>query len=454
MIGKNFIFDGNPIPYSTAEGSANGWLLDFNWNPPSVRNNTLSRQDFHGVVSHPTFAEGRLISVRGEIFHVDKASRGTIRKTIQNIFKLENFPSRDNQFKTLQFTDDDDTDWFIRAKVYTLPDITHERGDVIAQVFFQLFAEDPLIRSVDLQSVTGNYGLIGGISLPTTLPVALNSSLNSFVATNDGNFASPAKITITVDDAIGLNQNVIQYQTVMDDTKIVGSSASNEKFSYKFTAQEDKIGALTVAVAKNGNPTDYLRIALYSDDGAGKPNFLLKKIDVLGSSLSTGTSGDFANLDLLTEIFDYDVTIGVDYHIVIERSGALDAGDYYYIGVSSVNDGNANMLISSVWTAQPNQLYFKVHRPNSLINPKIYNLTTGKFFGINQTLYKNNTLIIDTDEVTAEIDGINVLADRADGSNWIFLIESGNAFLLTGDNFDFSHQDNASALVEYYHTRM
>ena len=88
------------------------------------------------------------------------------------------------------------------------------------------------------------------------------------------------------------------------------------------------------------------------------------------------------------------------------------------------------------------------------MNPKVYNLTTGKFFGITTTVRPGETLEIDADAVTAELDGVNVLASRISGSNWIFLSPGNNAILLTGDNFDWSNQDKAQLEVEYYHTRM
>lgn len=454
MIGKDFIFDGNAIPYSTAEGIVAGYLLDFDWTTPATRNNTQSRQDFHGTISSPTFAEGRLINVRGEIFDSLKADRGTIRKTIQDIFRLENFPTRDNQFKILQFTDDDGEDWFIRAKVYTLPEFTHERGAPIIPVSFQLYSEDSLIRSVELQAASGDYGLLGGIAIPVDLPTALSSALNSFEVTNNGNFASPATLTITVSDEIGVNQNIVQYHTDMNMTLAFGQNSNNFAAGYKFEAQESKLGAITVALGKQGSPTDSVRIALYSDDGGGLPNELLAENTIEGSSISAVAGGDYANLDIIAVVLDYDLSIGTDYHVVIDRTGNWNSSNYYRCGISNVDDGNSTLRTAGVWGVDNAPMYVKIQRPNSILNPKVYNLTDGKFFGVTGAFYKDDVLIFDTEERTAEVNDSSVLANRIAGSNWLFVNDGDNAFLLTGDNFDFAHQDQASLQVDYYHTRM
>ena len=67
MLGKDFIFNGLTIPWSKAQGIAAGWYADVDWKSVAVRNFQTPRQDFHGTVSAPTFMEGRLITVSGEI---------------------------------------------------------------------------------------------------------------------------------------------------------------------------------------------------------------------------------------------------------------------------------------------------------------------------------------------------------------------------------------------------
>ena len=288
MIGSLFIFDGVSIPYTAAQGRAAGWYADVIWTSPATRNFTRPRQDFHGTISKPTFAEGRLIEVRGEIFSTTKLTRGTVKNTVANLFLIESFPAEGTEFKRLEFTDDDGTAWFIMAKVYTMPTYEHERGEPVIRFMCQLYAQDPLVKSSVLQTASGNYGLWGGGTLPITLPDDLVGAINSISCANNGNFAAPAKLTIT--------------------------------------------GEIT--------------------------------------------------------------------------------------------------------------------------NPKIYNLTTGRYFKINTTMNAGDVLIIDTDEATAELNGVNALGDRAAGSNWLYVNSGTNYFLLTGDNFDFDDQSKATLQVDWYHTKL
>jgi len=288
MLGKNFIYDGVAIPYTAAEGRAAGWYADILWTTPAVRNVQISRQDFHGAISRPTFADGRLIQIRGEIFDTAKADRGTIRNTIANLFLIEAFPTESNELKKLEFTDDDGTEWFIWAKVYELPEYEHERGDAIINFFLQLYAPSPLILSKEMESESGIYGVWGGVVLPVELPFALDDAINSFECVNSGNFAAPAKITVT----------------------------------------------------------------------------------------------------------------------------------------------------------------------GEISNPKIFNLTTGKYFEFTMEMVADDVLIIDTDQNVATLNGVNVLADRAAGSNWLFVNSGTNIFVLTGDDFDIDDQSKATIEIEWYNTKL
>jgi hypothetical protein len=230
-----------------------------------------------------------LINVSGEIFNTEKTNRGTIRNIVKNLFQIVDFPSSENETKELHFTDDDNTEWFIRCKVYAMPQYTNSRAFPVINFNVQLFAQDPLVRSKNKKTGSGNYGRYGGITLPTVLPIALSSSLNSFIVTNAGNFASPVKAT-----------------------------------------------------------------------------------------------------------------------------------------VKAVTD--------------------------NILNPKVWNLTTGFYFKLDRDLLVGETLVIDTDQIipTAEVDGVNALANRASGANFLYAISGDNNFLLTGDNFEVSDQSKATLDIEFY----
>ncbi|MES2395073.1 MAG: hypothetical protein V4549_03680 [Bacteroidota bacterium] len=288
MIGKDFVFDGVSIPYTTAEGKAAGWYADVKWTGVATRNFTTSRQDFHGTIAKPTFADGKVIDISGEIFSTAKTSRGAAKNIIADLFKVLDFPSEDNELKHLEFTDDDGTDWYIVCKVYTMPQYDHQRGEPVITFSTQLYAPDPLILSAQLQTSNGIYGLWGGIHLPVELPIDLSGAINSLECVNSGNFAAKAKITIVGD----------------------------------------------------------------------------------------------------------------------------------------------------------------------ILNPKIYNLTSGRFFQLNISMVAGDILIIDTESVTAELNGVSVLGDRADGSNWLFVNSGTNHFLLGGGDFDYNAQNKATILIEWHDTKI
>ena len=125
MIGKNFIYNGVAIPYSAEEGRNSGWYADVLWTGMPTRNIVNPRQDWHGSISKPTFADGKIIQINGQIFSTSKVTRGTVKNTVANLFKIEDFPDEVNELKKLEFTDDDDTDWFIMCKAYTMPEYQH-----------------------------------------------------------------------------------------------------------------------------------------------------------------------------------------------------------------------------------------------------------------------------------------------------------------------------------------
>lgn len=452
MIGKNFIFNGNAIPYTKAEGLAAHWYADVDINAVSTRTNITPRQDYHGVRANPTFGEGRLVRVSGEIFSATKSVRGSARQEIESFFPLQTFPSIDEELKVLQFKDDDGSDWFLNCKVYTLPAYNHlERGGPIIDFDFNLYAPDPIIRSLTQESETGNYGLSGGISLPAELPAALSSVVNEFLCTNNGNIGSPATITITVSEDIESDQNIAQSQEYSDGQQPFGTSSTEDAFGFIFTANLEKFGGVTLKFAKEGSPGDAVRVSLYTESG-GLPDTLVASVEVDPTSFPA--TSDYTLFQENTVLFTEDITDGVDYIVIVERTGAFDAVNYYRIASYGVDNSTGLERTSSAWTTWANQVFYRIHYQNSIVNPKILNLTTNRYFQLNRTLYTGQSLVIDSNESTAEVDGVNAMADRGDGSNFIYILPGANYLVLLGDNYEVNHQDMATATVDFYHTRL
>lgn len=288
MLGKNFSYRGTTFPWTAAEGRANGWYADVDWTNVPTQNPDQPRQDYHGVIAYPTLSRGRIVEVSGQIFSSSKAARGAIEDALSSLFRLEDFPVLGSGFYDLSFDDDTGNSWNISVKVASVIKFDHARGEPIINFTVNLFSEDGKIRSQSINEENGIYGLYGGFPLSTELPVALDDSVNTFTATNDGTIGAEAKITITGD----------------------------------------------------------------------------------------------------------------------------------------------------------------------IVNPKIVNITNGRFFGLDLTVSSGETLIIDTAELTAEKNTVNVLANRSSGSNWLYVSPGENTFVLVGDNFDIDDQSKASIKLEWYHTKL
>lgn len=115
-------------------------------------------------------------------------------------------------------------------------------------------------------------------------------------------------------------------------------------------------------------------------------------------------------------------------------------------------DGNLNAIsVSNSGTIAANST---ITIEGDIINPRIYHVATGNYFGLNITLTSGEVLVIDTEALTAEVDGVNVFANRQSGSNWLYIPPGSNQYILTGDDFNFDDQDKATIKMNWYHTKL
>lgn len=235
MIGKNYFYKSSAIPTFKDDAISSGWIAtDIDWNPPTIENSQINRQDYHGVVSNPTISRGRIIEISGIIYGKNKLERGLRRNIVNSLFQLEGFPLQGEGFYDLEFEDDDGTAKKISAKVFAKPDYENDQGNVIVAFSLQLFSQDGLIRSQALVKESGGYGQIGGVFLPTTLPASLDGSIGKFSITNSGDFDAQVRATITGDI---VNPKIINLTTGMffriertittSDTLIIDTSANS-----------------------------------------------------------------------------------------------------------------------------------------------------------------------------------------------------------------------------------
>lgn len=99
------------------------------------------------------------------------------------------------------------------------------------------------------------------------------------------------------------------------------------------------VNAVELRVRAVGAPSDSLRVSLYTDS-AGAPGTLLEQATIAGSSLTDGiewVSIPFANTTALA--------YGTTYGLVIDRTGTMDADDFYEVEI----DTDAGYSRGALW---------------------------------------------------------------------------------------------------------
>lgn len=121
----------------------------------------------------------------------------------------------------------------------------------------------------------------------------------------------------------------------------LGSAASTERRSQRFYLT-GTVAYVQLSVRKVGSPADTLTVELYADSGGNPTGSALASASVAGADISTTVDWEsFTPLDLA-------LTTGSAYHIVVRRSGAVDASNYYEIQTGTIttygyNDGGSNV---------------------------------------------------------------------------------------------------------------
>ena len=92
-----------------------------------------------------------------------------------------------------------------------------------------------------------------------------------------------------------------------------------------------------VKLYKIGNPTDNFQATIYSDNGSGKPNAsLMTALALSGKLITSSTNGAWYYISGTTVA----LTAGTQYHLVFNRSGAIDGANYYSLKAAGSSYGN------------------------------------------------------------------------------------------------------------------
>ena len=96
----------------------------------------------------------------------------------------------------------------------------------------------------------------------------------------------------------------------------------------------------------------------------------------------------------------------------------------------------------------------KITISGEILNPKITNLSTGDFWRVEENISAPDILVIDTFSQAVKKNGVDVLASRSAGSNWLHHYAGTNFFLLSGDDFSLDDTEKANFSLSFFDARL
>lgn len=167
-----------------------------------------------------------------------------------------------------------------------------------------------------------------------------------------------------VRQAVGLD-NIDAYSGNVGDKQTnfgvadqsIGDIIARTKIAQQIiTTAHGRRNSIKLRIKKVGSPVDNLQIQLFSDSGSNTPSATSISIlaTIAGSSLTT--SYVETTISFTGNVLDPNAK----YHVVISRSGAIDASNYYKIDTGNKGDydGLSNSYNGSSWSANSNKFYF------------------------------------------------------------------------------------------------
>ncbi len=164
-------------------------------------------------------------------------------------------------------------------------------------------------------------------------------------------------------DTIGAEsttQSTLTYSDAnIDAVSLLGNVAANTRRSQGFVAGASG-GPVSVSIwaRRIGAPLDGLRLFIYRDDGSGLPSTAADAVMAEGQFNFNGQLLDLVTYTKVTIPIPAAAQLvsGDTYHLVIDRTGALDAVNHYDIGIEQAApgyaDGVAGVYGSVSWLAE------------------------------------------------------------------------------------------------------
>lgn len=192
MLVRNVTLNG--ISFSGELARANRVVLDSFKNDARLATFTLERQTSPGTVVGRSVAQGRLYSIKGNVFGTDAERQAGI--------DLVNAAVRPDDLISgtalLELAWEDLAGRLLKAdvQVYSLPEWEHDVASPVASFSFELLSPDATFKGFSNQSRNVAISTVGGFVMPAVVPVILGGDPGAFTATNSGNYPAPVRVEI------------------------------------------------------------------------------------------------------------------------------------------------------------------------------------------------------------------------------------------------------------------
>jgi len=144
--------------------------------------------------------------------------------------------------------------------------------------------------------------------------------------------------------------------------KNIGDVTGNSKQAEQvIVTKAGRRSGLSLKLKKVGSPVDNLQVQIFSDNGSNQPSGSnLSNVASIAGSLLSGTSTQISFS--LVESASASLFFAVDqlYHIVVNRSGAVDPANYYQVEVTTggTYEGVGNTYDGAAWSNSNANMYF------------------------------------------------------------------------------------------------
>lgn len=144
---------------------------------------------------------------------------------------------------------------------------------------------------------------------------------------------------------------------------VMGSTSANQKISQQVYATSNGTRAtIALRIRKVGAPSGNFQVQIFEDNGSNQPSATsLSAVATLSGATITTSFVEYEFALTPTTAGDLALVAGTKYHIVLSRSSAVDASNYYELDTASYGtykDGVTIVYNGSTWSQAGANLYF------------------------------------------------------------------------------------------------